>query len=391
MTTTQSKETWFSTILSGYRPSDYWDRDAGLFYRGFRALGLNSRLVCFGNTFENQSEDLILASQADLERPEWWANHRPDGVVLYSWALPRFTSVAAAIKATGARLVIVLDTGGYISPRVWPWMYFRLKRITEKQQHPVLPGLRALVKTGVASLKVRHGGLIRHLQYADWILLPSTIARQRYDRFLISWGRPDLAARLRVVPHPVSEKMIFDPGVPKEKQIIAVGGWHRLQKNTPALVETLRRVLEHASDYRARVIGPGTEYVEKLVSALAAPVRQRIKISAALPNDQLPPHYQRSRISFCSSYYESFHIPTGEALCCGCSFVGDARISPMAYFASLGCGTLSCDGAIHHFADALFAEIELWNSGLRTPTQISKTWTGQLHPQKVAQKVLDLF
>ena len=94
---------WFAVILLQYNLRDpFWDRDAGLFHEGFKANGVDSRFVALGDPAMEQRPDLVLASQPQMEDPAWWRQWNLEGVVLYSWALPRFTRVTRALIAAPA-------------------------------------------------------------------------------------------------------------------------------------------------------------------------------------------------------------------------------------------------------------------------------------------------
>jgi glycosyltransferase involved in cell wall biosynthesis len=159
-------------------------------------------------------------------------------------------------------------------------------------------------------------------------------------------------------------------------------------KNAPFLVKVLGRVLAEVPDYSVRIIGSSEDHVRGLVSGLDAGCRSRIEIPGLIRNPELPPHYQEAQICLCPSYTESFHIASAEALCCGCSVVGDARIASMPYFVSLGAGTLACDRSLDNFVDAVMAEISAWRSGERNPTQIATAAASKFHPANVAAAVL---
>jgi hypothetical protein len=60
----------------------------------------------------------------------------------------------------------------------------------------------------------------------------------------------------------------------------------------------------------------------------------------------------------------------------------------MPYFASIGSGTLSCDGSLNNFADAVQAEIAAWRAGERDPVKISEAARKRFHPSNVAAAVL---
>lgn len=350
--------------------------------------GVDARFAVLGGPPADADPEIIIAPPELMSTVEWWRKWDLDGVILYSWAKPDFTPIAAAIKAAGIQLVLILDTDGYVAPVVSRQMYLRNKYYREKENGRFLPFARAAIKTFAASIKSRHSATLQHLELADLLAIPSTLAVQRYSRYLEWLDRPDLAQRLMTIPYPVSERMCYDPSVPKERVIVAVGGWARLQKNTPLLVKVLSRVLRHENKWSATIVGDGGNLIHDLATRLPRQVVDRIRTTGPIANEQLAHLLQRCRISLCTSYHESFHLATAEALCCGCSFVGDVRISSFPFFASSGAGTLSCDLAERHLADALFAEIQLWENGQRDPSGISQFWTHMLHPKYPAEKIL---
>jgi hypothetical protein len=170
---------------------------------------------------------------------------------------------------------------------------------------------------------------------------------------------------------------------------VAVGGWARLQKNARLLVKVIERALAHAPAWRAEIIGAGTGLIEGWLTQIEPSVRERIRVVGPVLNDKLPAVLQRCKVSLCTSYHESFHLATAEALCCGCSFVGDRWISSMEYFESVeGSGTASADLSLSHVAGALLAEVRHWEEGRRDPWAISRTWTGLVHPKPAAERIL---
>jgi glycosyltransferase involved in cell wall biosynthesis len=242
----------------------------------------------------------------------------------------------------------------------------------------------------VAAFRARHARTVQHLEHGDFLTLPSPLAQQRFRRFLLAVRRPDLVQRLRFVPYAVSQDMSYNPSIRKQPLIVAVGRWQSPLKGTPVLVRVLARVLSEQPEYSARIIGGGEECVRKLMQPLDESGKSRMEIPGRVSHQQLAGHYQEARVLLCTSCYESFHIASAEALCCGCSVVGDARISAMPYFCSANSGTLSFDRSVDNLRDALRAEIDAWRRGERDPIQISGTWTARLHPERVAGMFLNL-
>jgi glycosyltransferase involved in cell wall biosynthesis len=382
---------WFCAIPMTYSDdAGFWDRDAGLVCQGFRALGMDSKFIALGPPSQREDVPLILSSLAQMTDTNWWRQWKLEGVLLYAWALPRYEPIARAIKTAGLKLNLVLDSDGLVNPHIWPRRYLQEKYYIERDRTKWFPAGWALLKTWVASFRARHAGTLRHLERGDFLILPSPLAQQRYRRFLLAVGRPDLASRLRFVPYPVTPDMVCNPSVRKQPLIVAVGRWQTFQKGTPVLVRVLERVLSERPEYSARIVGGGEECVRKQMESVEGGGKSRMNILGRVSHQQLAGLYQESQILLCTSYIESFHIAAGEALCCGCSVVGDVRISSMPYLCSTSSGTLSCDLSVNNLRDALQAEIQAWERGERDPIQIGRTWTQRLHADRVAGQFLNL-
>jgi glycosyltransferase involved in cell wall biosynthesis len=387
----QNRGRWFCAIPMTYSESGgFWDREFGLVCQGFRKLGMDSRFVALGQPSQREDVPLILCTLAQMMDPNWWRQWHLEGVILNAWGLPRYEPIARAIKTAGVKLNLTLDSGGFVHPHVWPRRYLYEKYSTERDRTKWFPAGWALLKTLVATVRARHTRTLQHLEHGDFLTLPSPLAQQRYSRFLMAVRRPDLVRRLRNVPYPATQDMIYSPSIRKQPVIIAVGRWQSHQKGTPVLARVLERVLAEQPGYSARIIGRGEECVRRLMQPLDDGCKSRINIVGPVRHNQLAGHYQESQILLCTSHHESFFIAGGEALCCGCSVVGDVRISSMPYFCSASSGTPSCDLSVNNLRDALHVEIDAWRRGDRDPVQISATWTARLHPERVAEMFLNL-
>jgi len=369
----------------------FWDRDGGLVIRGFRMLGVDARFVALGQPGERKDVPLITGTLEQMQDAAWWKQWGVDGTMLSSWALPRYEPIARAIKSAGLKLILTLDNEGFISPHVWPWRYLQYKYFQEEEEKKWFPAAWALLKTAARCFRMCHTGMIRHLEHADLIVLGTPLGRQRYSRYLLAMKRADLIGRLRSVPYAVVKEMTYNPAIPKKKVIIAAARWQIGFKNTPLLVRVLERVLSEQPQYSARILGSGSEVVQKLAQNMNADCRSRLDIVGRVDHAKLPAYYGESRIFLCTSRFETFMIAAAEALCCGCSVVGDARIASMPYFTGLASGTTSCDASLDNFRDALMAEINAWESGQRDPLQISQAWQARLHPDRVAAAFLKLM
>jgi glycosyltransferase involved in cell wall biosynthesis len=387
-----SKQRWFTTIPLAHRESpEWWTREAGALCLGLRALGMDSRFVLFG-TPGPRADAIILARPADVEDSAWWKQQELTGVVLYSWGAPRYEPIARAIKQSGARLVLRMDTDGINSPRVWFWRYLSMSKHICQDERRALPAWRALVKTLIFHLfpSTFDDKFKSHLGHADLIFVESPLAEQRFKRFL---ARPeDAALRQKIVmaPPQISPQFSFDPLVVKKRQIIAVGRWDTQQKDAPMLVASLARVLTADPGCTAVIAGDARDGLQGLLSRLPAEIRARVSFLGHLGHEELLKHYRESRMIFFPSRFEGFPNSAVEALCCGCSVVGPAVIGSMNYCVTPACGTLACRRTPQDFADSLLAELSAWDRGERQPAQFSAWWQRTSWAPNVARRLLQI-
>ena len=390
-----SPERWLVVLGLEYHPEGhFWERDSGLLCRGMRECGFDAWLVTLGpGTRQHEDCPLITGTLSDWENPEWWRQWNAVGVVANLWALPRFTNVARAIKEAGLFHMARLDGDGFRSPRVdfLDFLYVRYSRLVDNGEP--FPRLQAGLRPTLAWCfpKWQGGGTVEHLRHSDVVTIESPLAKQRFCRFLEAAGGLELCQRVQVVPHPVTENMVYSPDVPKEKLLVSVARWKTHQKRPDRMIAMLEAVLTRRPDYRAVLIGSGVDYLESLRARLPQEVQERIIIQGIVPHDELARFYQRARIVLNTSVHEGLCLAMCEGLCCGASIVGTVSIAGNHLFASYRSGTLAESLATHHLSDALMAEIEAWENGERDPVAISQFWQRQFHNSYVIQKIIDLW
>lgn len=370
----------------------FWDRESGLFCRGFRLLGHDAKLVALGQPDTKTGNPVHLGSLQQLMDVSFWKQLGATGVVFYSWAVPKYEPIARAIKASGSKLVVKLDSDGVKCPRVSFWLQLVRAVYSSRDLGKPLPTLYGFVHTFLLYLfpNLHDEKMIRHLEHADVIGIECPVAQARLRRVLRQYQREDLARRVEVIPHPVTEDAIYDPSMEKGRRIVAVGRWSSWQKDAPMLIKVLAKVLAIHTDYRADIFGSGGDQLRLLTSALPSSVRERIQIEGSVDHATLLGHFQRSQILFMPSRFEGFPNTASEAVCCGCSVVGAADLSPLVYLGSRSSGTLAAFRTSAHLADALDSEIGEWRSGHRDPQSISESFLRELSLQAVIQKTLDL-
>ena len=370
----------------------FWEREAGLLCMGFRALGIESRLVLLGEPRADPNLPLTLGGMNELTSSKWWKQQGAHAVVLYSWGAPRFEPIARAIKASGARLVLRMDSDGINSPRVWFSRYLAATCAAYRDQgHPfaaaaALSFLKSLVFRFVPSSFDR--GFLNHLAHADAIIIESPLARQRLLRYLKQVGRPEIGLKLTNIPPQVSDRFNRDPTIQKIPRIMAVGRWDAHQKDARMLIRALGLALAESPTFTAVIAGTGESLLRQHLVRESETIRNRISILGRIDHGRLHRLYQESQIIFFSSRFEGFPNAAAEALCCGCSVVGPGFLASLSYCASEASGTVANQRSAGHLADALGVEMEAWQQKHRNPEAISATWRPRFAVSSVAPEII---
>ena len=203
---------------------------------------------------------------------------------------------------------------------------------------------------------------------------------------------PNLVRKLILVPHPVSPLMGYR-GEPKERKILVVGRWEKAdaaQKDPNLTMKVLGAFLAAFPGWTAEVVGRGSGNLRVLTADWAAAARERLSLSDYLDHAELIQRYTNSRILFCASRYESFHISSAEAVCCGCSVVVARHplLASTAWFTTESSGTLAPSRRSGDLIKALQTEADQWERGHRAPMAIAAIWSAQLHAPEVAANLL---
>lgn len=368
----------------------FWDRDNAVYTLAWRKRGMDSKFIALGDSRTDTKRPLILATDQQMRDSRWWRELKIEGIVMTTWGLPRFGSIARAIKESGTKLILVMDTDGLLAPRVWLKGYLWRKYATEKDKGNPLPLFTTVAKTLLALNKSYWKGTLDHLAHADRIAVESPLAVQFFRRFLVAGGRPDLRDRVILMPHGVTEDMRYDLSKSKEKEIITVGRWDSYVKNAPLLIQTLSKVFSVDGNYSASIIGKGEGKLKKLISRLPARIQARINIVGPLPRTALADRLQRARIFLNTSRFEGFPISPAEAVCCGCSVVGPSYSPGFHFICGQSSGSLAYDRSAQSFADAVTSEIMAWESGQRDAERIGETFCRQLQAAQVAERLLEV-
>lgn len=378
-----------------YRDGDnFWARDMGLTVLGLRKLGVDARLVALGGR-EDQPLDrpAIVGTRKDFANADWWRQWRATGIIFTGWSASRFNDIRRAMLAATPRVIERLDTDGVRSPRTWLTDYAR-KCFAGKRDSPLL--LNKLLAPGYTPLEVLAGywptshRIAHAMKLLPALAAESPIAVQRIRRFLHLYFAQ--IPQVRCITHPVAEDyMRPEPNVLRRNHIVSVGRWHSYQKNFPLLLKVLEAFLLQHPDWEADIIGSLPDGWNSETRLKRPELRPRLRFHGVKPHREISGFYKQSKIFLMTSRYESFNIAAAEALCCGCSVVGPVEIASVPFFTSVASGTVACRQNCGHFLDALGAEAQAWEDGLRQPHLISQKWLANVSSTAVASQFLEFL
>jgi hypothetical protein len=374
----------------------FFDRDSGLTARGFGKLGVESGSVTLGPALPGDLPAMRRATWQELENPAWWGKLGLDGLVFYTWGNAQYRRMTEAAMAAGIRVAQVADQQGVTSP-VSDWRA-HLQAEAAHDWHE--PRWKQLART---ALKLPYTCTLRTLTLdrahaqaiaaSDFFLASTPQADMRYRRLVSRLVGREAADKVRFVPIPVNFHFTFTEQDTKHDEVIAVGRWDSLQKRTPLLMAAITATLPRRPETRFRIFGQVTPELEDWHAGLPPAQRPRVVLEGLLPNAALAEAYRRARVMLVSAAYEGCHNASAEAICSGATVVAcrSPFLSALEWHAGKNSGRLADAATGEALSSALLAELETWDRNERDPHAISAAWTRELHPDKVAARILELF
>jgi len=365
-----------------------------MFSRGLRSIGVESRAVMPGPERVGDDPSLIRTSYHNLTDSFWWKSLGIDGVILYSWAAPRYTPVAKAIRDAGLHLLVCMDTCGVISPQAnrGAWFFDLPTRVL--MEKPFAMGkMREVAKFLVESLMAPVAkARLHHYNVADAVSVPTPDGVTWVRNEIRSLGDPSLISKIHYLPHPQSPQFRYDD-TPKEKLVVSMARWRKedwAQKNPRVLLKTYRRFLSEHKDWNGIVVGSGATSLLRLLSINPIP---RLEFREAIDPSNVPSFFNRASIGFWSSRWEGQQGTAAQALCCGCSVVSHSSpmMSCFRHYVSRDSGKLADRNTPADLASALSQEALAWERGNRNPENISRAWMGEFHADQAALRAMKLL
>lgn len=354
-------------------------RDTGLIARHLRLLGFESKCIMPLPYYDDDTErdNLIRVEMEKLRDPEWWRSLGIDGVVLYSWAAPRYGAIARAIRRAGLWLSIHLDTSGNFWGDAWETAGL-FKKLELCWRMPVTDFLRA-----------------RHLRCADVITTSPPVQEILRHHYLYGAA---IADKVQIMPCPVARECAYD-GTPKEPLILFIGRWDDPEPKRPeymmAALDELFGPLaaELPAGTKVDICGTLTPELRAWHAALPESARTAITLVGYVDNALLPTYYNRASVLACPSRHESTHIVSAEALCCGASVVVSPRsreLPVVCWYTTRESGRIAKQDTPRSFAEAIRDELLVWQKGQRNPRHIASSWQPVFHADLAMARILHL-
>lgn len=355
------------------------------YVRGFRAVGWEPVTVCLPAAAEGYAEPVHPApNAAALRDPEFYRAVGADAAVVVTWlGLP---DVVAALKRSCPWVASVADSDGRVGARAHPGPTFRRMTVEQPRWGMKARAARYWLRLYLFDPQAQDGPILASAEQADRVAVCSPAAVGHLRAFFDSYRRPDLAARVISVPYPIDECYLTGP-VPSDRnnQVVAIGRWDDPQKDADLLCDATDRFL---------AAGGRTEFLlfglngDRWFGPLAKKWPQ-VKYLGVQPPGAIADHLQRSRALFLPSRWESGPIVLNEALASGCTVVGtDAVPSVVSTCAEGDYGQVARGRSASRLADALRAEMAVWDRGERNPAKIAAYWRPRFDPVTVCRQLL---
>ena len=375
----------------------FFTRESGLFSRGLRRLGHESMAVMPGSPQAGDLEELVRVPYKSLESPEFWRGLRLDGLILYSWAAPRYLPIARAVHSAGIPFLVNIDSCGLVSRPANPrlWRHDLLPYLWRKAKFPLeMARFVSQVVDNCGIHRIARGRLDTY-EVATVVGGVSPLTTQWLRNEAVYFRRAHLLPKIRYLPHPQMSVFSYN-GEQKENLILSVARWEKeddAQKNPAALLDALDIFLKSRPDWRACVVGNGASRLASRLGRSRLRNLRHCEFVEFITPDKLVPFVCKAKIGFWASRSEGQIGAGAQALCCGCSVVAgnSGTLSCFHHYVSRESGRLALGMDATSLAEALQLEADAWDSGERDPKRISTIWCPEFHETAVAKRGLELL
>ena len=389
---------WFTCAPARFEGTAafFW-RDSGLICRGLQELGYESKVVLPGPAFDGESSDILRATRTELESAEWWRSLKLEGVIMVAWARHRDTPIVRAIVSSGAKLVLHVDGNGSVYPLFDQVEHLKTLWRAERGTGCGLAArsLAFLNKAVIdgARLLIRHTYLrYRHLRYTTVASYQTPTSFEQAGRLCRLFGGRNHGVNLQLTGYPIPVKCRWDPAIPKEKRIIAIGNWEILrQKRANVLMEVCARIASIHPDLQIDIFGARTGALTRWHQSMEGDLQKRIHLHGFQPGEVVTLALQKAQVSFFPSAHEGGPQAMFEGLSCGVTTVSldSPDLQGARWAAACHHGDLAARDSTEAYVAALDRALGKWGQGEYSPKGISEFWIPRTQVQSVIKIMLD--
>jgi glycosyltransferase involved in cell wall biosynthesis len=372
--------------------ADSWERDIVVLARGFASMGHQARCVRLHSPDGSDFPGVLQIGIKEMESADWWSNQKCDIVVVNTWGNPKFSPIIRAIKTSGAKVVIRLDSNGLNSPHCGYLGYASLTFGMEREagRGRLASAIKAAVKTVLYSIPaVYDRRMAQHLELADAVTIESEGAKQNLVKALAFCGKTNLAECIHVAPHPVVPE-IEEVTVTENRRnvLMCVGRWDSYFKDARLMGRLLAETLKRFPGWKAWVFGRHPECVEREYRRQADSGSVGAVFYGPRPHSEILTAWNTAKVCLFTSRHESGPIAGEEALCLGCSLVGPPDVPSMLTLSAPPFGTLPKTRHFRDMAAAVSEEIRKWDAGERSSAQIAEAARREFSPATICARIL---
>ncbi|MGN0844849.1 MAG: glycosyltransferase [Kiritimatiellia bacterium] len=337
--------------------------------------------------------DCPLLSVSTLEQrqnPAFWRDLNANCVLYYCGPNEKSLRTIKAVKDGSPHTKVIARIEGFGAPEQKP-VWRTLQRIPERYianrhcptelfSYEKRPVIAAALRTATQTIrdlirpKRELWGEIADAADAVTLFFPRLVEQaQSYFR---NCGRNDLSAKVRWCGYPV--RPVFQPkpnGIKKQSSVISIANWRHF-KDPELTADAMAIVLKNNPLASYTIIGIQSDRVASRIIATVPEVASRVQAYEHIDNWKLPGFLASMQVFMMCSHKEGIPSVLSEALCCGCSLALAPSPACGAFkdYVANGDGTLAVSRRPRDVANAIQAELEMWNSNRRSADDIAKKW-----------------
>jgi glycosyltransferase involved in cell wall biosynthesis len=349
-------------------------------------LGHLPILVCCSNACGEANFPVVEASAQEMMREAFWRNLNLEAVIFFDWL--RAPNIVVAMKRANLRVLSRADMDGQASVKVFPRAAWLASVSGADGPADRLRRIKHWMHRYLSLSRIEDNALLETIEHSDAVAIECKEAAGNIRRILRYYRRSDLADKLHVVPHSVSDRFLTAKIQTdwRPRRIVCASRWSDPQKDPQLLAATIAVLLRRRADLEVVIVGGAGDLFALLVKRYP-----QVHWRRHLPHEQIPSMLENCRCILSSSRWESYPIIALEALCMGCTVVAPPLPGYLGIVENGRYGTISLRRNAYSLARAVELEMELWDNRARAPIEISAAWRKRVSNDSVIFNLVSLI